>query len=87
MQITWHPALLLLGAVLATIPTAPSAPLFENNEVKVVRAFARGPVVTVERFETMHAPGKPERHLPVVGFFAFKDGKIAEWYDYVPKDG
>ena len=45
MQITWHPALLLLGAVLATIPTAPSAPLFENNEVKVVRALEKNKVV------------------------------------------
>ena len=41
MQITWHPALLLLGAVVATIPTVPSAPLFENNEVKVFRAFEK----------------------------------------------
>jgi quercetin dioxygenase-like cupin family protein len=41
MQFTWHPALLLLGAVVATIPTAPSAPLFENSEVKVVRAFEK----------------------------------------------
>ncbi|MGC2619161.1 MAG: hypothetical protein WA414_08995, partial [Acidobacteriaceae bacterium] len=41
MQIPWHPALLLLGAVVATIPTAPSAPLFENNEVKVFRAFEK----------------------------------------------
>jgi len=45
MQITWHPALLLLGTVLATIPTAPSAPLFENNEVKVFRAFEKYQVV------------------------------------------
>jgi quercetin dioxygenase-like cupin family protein len=41
MQITWHLALLLLGAVVATIPRAPSAPLFENNEVKVFRAFEK----------------------------------------------
>jgi hypothetical protein len=45
MQITWYPALLLLGAVLAAIPTAPSAPLFENNEVKVVRALEKDQVV------------------------------------------
>ncbi len=41
MQMTLTPALLLLGAVLASIPTAPSAPLLENNEVKVVRALEK----------------------------------------------
>jgi uncharacterized RmlC-like cupin family protein len=45
MQITWHPALLLLGAVLAAVPTAPSAPLLENDEVKVVRALEKYQVV------------------------------------------
>lgn len=51
MQITWHPAVLLLGAVMASIPTAPSAPLFENNEVKVVRALEKYPT-----------PGKFHQH-------------------------
>ena len=41
MQMTLTPALLLLGAALASIPTAPSAPLLENNEVKVVRALEK----------------------------------------------
>jgi quercetin dioxygenase-like cupin family protein len=45
MEITWHSALLLLGAVVATIPTAPSATLIENNEVKVVRAFEKNQAV------------------------------------------
>ena len=45
MQITWHPALLLLGAVMASIPTAPSAPLIETDEVKVVRALEKSQVV------------------------------------------
>jgi hypothetical protein len=50
MQMTL-PALFLVGAVLAAIPTAPSAVLFENNEVKVLRAF-----------EKAHVPGKFHQH-------------------------
>ena len=45
MPMTLHPALLLLGAALASIPTAPSAVLVENNEVKVVRALEKDQVV------------------------------------------
>ena len=45
MQMTLPPALLLLGAALASIPTAPSAVLFENNEVKVARALERAHVL------------------------------------------
>jgi quercetin dioxygenase-like cupin family protein len=45
MQITWYPALVLLGAVVAAIPTAPSAPLIENDEVKVVRALEKSQAV------------------------------------------
>jgi len=45
MQITLPAALLLLGAVVASIATAPSATLFENDEVKVVRALEKYQVV------------------------------------------
>src|ERR1700728_485015 len=45
MQMTLHSALLLLGAALASIPTAPSAVLLENDEVKVVRALEKNQVV------------------------------------------
>ncbi len=45
MQMTLHPALLLLGAALASIPTAPSVVLLENNEVKVARALEKYQVV------------------------------------------
>jgi hypothetical protein len=45
MQITSHAALLLLGATLASIPTAPSAVLLENDEVKVARALEKNQVV------------------------------------------
>jgi len=39
MQITWPAAILFLGAVLAPIPTQPSATLLENDQVKVIRAL------------------------------------------------
>src|ERR1700683_180445 len=45
MQMLLHRALVLLGAALASIPTAPSAVLVENNEVKVVRALEKNQVV------------------------------------------
>jgi uncharacterized RmlC-like cupin family protein len=45
MQMTLHPALLLLGAALASIPTAPSAVLLDNDEVKVARALEKNQVV------------------------------------------
>ena len=45
MQMTLCPALLLLGAALASIPTAPSAVLLDNNEVKVARALEKYHVV------------------------------------------
>ena len=80
MQITWHPALLLLGAVLATIPTAPSAPLFENNEVKVVRAFEKNQVVG--KFH------QHDRNRVMVYLqsgrqrFEYQDGKPPEVFDW-----
>jgi uncharacterized RmlC-like cupin family protein len=45
MQLTSYAALLLLGAALASIPTAPSAVLLENDEVKVARALEKNQVV------------------------------------------
>jgi len=44
MKMTLHAAWLLLGAALAPIPTAPSAPLLENDQVKVVRALEKSQV-------------------------------------------
>jgi len=54
-------------------------------DIQVVNAFSRGPIVAVSRAETNRTPGRPERHIAVVGLFVFKDGKISEWYDYLPK--
>jgi len=45
MQMTLPVAMLLLGATVASIPTAPSAVLFENNEVKVARALEKNHVL------------------------------------------
>jgi uncharacterized RmlC-like cupin family protein len=44
MKITLHPALLLMGAALASIPTQPSAVLYDNSEVKVARALEKAQV-------------------------------------------
>jgi hypothetical protein len=45
MQMTFYSALLFLGAVLASIPTAPSAVLFDNSEVKIARALEKNQVL------------------------------------------
>jgi hypothetical protein len=44
MQITLYPALLFIGAALASIPTQPSAVLYDNDEVKVARALEKANV-------------------------------------------
>jgi hypothetical protein len=41
MKITPYPALLFMGAALASIPTQPSAVLYDNDEVKVARALEK----------------------------------------------
>jgi len=41
MKITPYPALLFMGAALASIPTHPSAVLYDNDEVKVARALEK----------------------------------------------
>jgi quercetin dioxygenase-like cupin family protein len=41
MKISLYPALLLMGAALASIPTQPSAVLYDNDEVKVARALEK----------------------------------------------
>ena len=41
MKITLYPALLFMGAALASIPTLPSAVLYDNDEVKVARALEK----------------------------------------------
>ena len=44
MKITLLPAILLMGATLASIPTQPSAVLYDNDEVKVARALEKAQV-------------------------------------------
>jgi beta-alanine degradation protein BauB len=80
MQMALYPALLLLGAALAPIPTQPSAPLFENNEVKVFRAL-----------EKDHVLGKFHQHQMnrVMVYlqsgrqrFEYQDGRPPEVFDW-----
>jgi len=80
MQTNSHPALFLLGAIVAAIPTAHSAPLFENNEVKVVRAF--------EKYQAVGKFHKHDVNRVMVYLqagqqrFEYQDGKppeVVEW--------
>lgn len=72
-----------------TGPTAVAAsfkPFLKNGErypVKFLDVFARGPLVTNHRIDTVLTPGKPDKAMEVVGVFLLKDGKIQEWADYL----
>ena len=80
MQMTLTPALLLLGAALASIPTAPSAPLFDNNEVKVVRALEKYQVAgkfhqhDMNRVMIYLQPGRQK--------FEYQDGRKPAVFDF-----
>ena len=53
--------------------------------VKVLRTFVKGPVVVNSRVDTLKTKDKPDQSFPVVGVFVVKNGKIAEWTDYLDK--
>jgi limonene-1,2-epoxide hydrolase len=55
----------------------------ETIDVKILKTFAEGPVVTNIREDTLKTPGKPDQKFKVVGVFVVKKGKIKEWTDYL----
>jgi quercetin dioxygenase-like cupin family protein len=80
MKVTLFPALLFLGAAMASIPTLPSAVLFDNSEVRVYRAL-----------ESNHEPGKFHQHdrnrvmiylQPGRQRFQYQDGRKPELADF-----
>ena len=80
MQIAALPAWLLAAAFLAAIPTSPSATLFENDQVKVVRAFEKNQVVgkfhqhEQDRIMVYLQPGRQH--------FEYQDGRPPETLDW-----
>jgi len=52
-------------------------------DIRIDQTFARGPVVTNSRVDTQLIGGKPGKATPLVGVFIIRNGKIAEWSDYV----
>jgi len=61
-------------------------PFLKNGErypVEFLDVFARGPLVTTHRIDTVLTPGKPNQKMEVLGVFLLKDGKIQEWSDYL----
>jgi limonene-1,2-epoxide hydrolase len=55
----------------------------EKGIVKLVGSTAMGPIVLAHRVETVVAPGKPDVTHEMVGVFFIKNGKIAQWNDYI----
>jgi limonene-1,2-epoxide hydrolase len=55
----------------------------ERFKVKFLDVFARGPLVTTHRIDTVVTPGKPDQNMEIFGVFLLKDGKIQEWNDYI----
>jgi hypothetical protein len=80
MKITLLPALLLLGAALASVPTLPSAALLENDEVKVSRALEKAHVQgkfhehTMNRVMVYLQPGRQR--------FEYQDGRQPAVFDF-----
>jgi limonene-1,2-epoxide hydrolase len=52
-------------------------------KVRVLRTFAKGPLVANSRIDTVTTPGKPDQIIKVAGVFIVKNGKIKEWDDYL----
>jgi limonene-1,2-epoxide hydrolase len=69
-----------LDAMLKSILTSGT-----TVSVKTLNTTVRGPVVVNKRVDTIKSPGKPDQAFPVVGVFLVRDGKIAEWIDYLDK--
>ena len=55
----------------------------EKLDVKILKTFSEGPLVTNKRIDTLTTPDKKSQAFPVVGVFIVKKGKIAEWTDYL----
>ena len=55
----------------------------EKLDVKILKTYAEGPLVTNKRIDTLTNPGQKPQAFPVVGVFIVKKGKIAEWTDYL----
>ena len=55
----------------------------EKLDVKILKTYAEGPLVTNKRIDTLTTPGQKPQAFPVVGVFIVKKGKIAEWTDYL----
>ena len=55
----------------------------ERFKVKFLDTFARGPLVTTHRIDTVVAPGKPDQAMEIFGYFLLKGGKIQEWTDFI----
>jgi limonene-1,2-epoxide hydrolase len=56
----------------------------QKVEIEVTETFAIGPTVLNDRIDYITREGQ-RSPIRVVGFFLVKDGKIAEWTDYVPR--
>jgi limonene-1,2-epoxide hydrolase len=63
-------------------------PLIDRSttvKFELIQTFARGPLVVAERYDYFPTADKQNRYH-VVGVFLLKNGKIAEWSDYVVRD-
>ena len=55
----------------------------EKLDVKILKTYSEGPLVTNKRVDTLTTPGQKPQSFPVVGVFIVKNGKITEWTDYL----
>ena len=57
-----------------------------GQEFQILKTYAIGPVVLVERYDIITGGGRGNAKIHVAGVLIVKDGKIASWRDYDIKD-
>ena len=73
----------VIGPKQAALQLKPFFTKGSSLPIKIVDMFAKGPVVSTSRIDTMKAPGKPDEVFNVAGVHVIKDGKLVEYSDWV----
>ena len=82
-QVQWEESKVIVGPAAAAAGARKYVDLDLIYEPKIEDIYATGPVVVARRTDTLIKPGAPERKATAIGVFIVKDGKIAEWVDYL----
>lgn len=81
--VQWDDSKTIVGPAAAAAGARKYIDLDLIYEPAIEEIYAAGPVVVAKRTDTLIKPGAPERKAAVVAVFTVRDGKIAEWVDYL----